>query len=261
MLKQVVVAFSRSSILQRQQQTQPGPFFFVASYRPPQSNLFLHVRPSRSSSDLNLPDSSTTTAIKMSSSKLDSPSAERNKEPIWHVMSTKVIPGILANSDDDDQKPKTMRIVEIAAGSGVHTEYFALNLLQYFCSGGDRDNSSSPLPSSFKWYPTDPDEQSRKSIQCYMDDQQDKLGDYVQPPMPLTLDKNGITEESTRLELSSSPTSPSIDLIVCINMIHISPWDATIGLMKLAGQTLSEHGVLYCYGPYKEGGTAVESNL
>lgn len=46
-----------------------------------------------------------------------------------------------------------------------------------------------------------------------------------------------------------------------INMIHISPWEATIGLMKTAECSLTQDGVLYCYGPYKEGGTAVESNL
>ena len=77
--------------------------------------------------------------------------------------------------------------------------------------------------------------------------------------MPLTLDANGITEESTSSTLLSS--DQKIDLIICINMIHISPWDATLGLFKLAGQSLSKNGVLYCYGPYKEGGTAVESNL
>ena len=44
-------------------------------------------------------------------------------------------------------------------------------------------------------------------------------------------------------------------------MIHISPWEATIGLFKVASQKLKKGGILYCYGPYKENGTAVESNL
>ena len=52
-----------------------------------------------------------------------------------------------------------------------------------------------------------------------------------------------------------------LDLIICINMIHISNWEATLGLMKVAGEKLSRKGYLYCYGPYKIGGTAVESNL
>jgi hypothetical protein len=44
-------------------------------------------------------------------------------------------------------------------------------------------------------------------------------------------------------------------------MIHISPWEATVGLMKTAGQKLKKGGALYLYGPYKQGGTCVESNL
>ena len=50
-------------------------------------------------------------------------------------------------------------------------------------------------------------------------------------------------------------------MITCINMIHIAPFDATLGLMKCAGKVLKRGGRLMCYGPYKVGGTAVESNL
>jgi hypothetical protein len=70
-------------------------------------------------------------------------------------------------------------------------------------------------------------------------------------------DANGVIESETEAALSSA----SMDLLICINMIHISPWSATVGLMKLAKRTMPPGGVLYCYGPYKVGGTAVESNL
>jgi hypothetical protein len=40
------------------------------------------------------------------------------------------------------------------------------------------------------------------------------------------------------------------DAIVCINMIHISPWQATLGLMAGAARVLAPGGVLYLYGPY-----------
>ena len=44
------------------------------------------------------------------------------------------------------------------------------------------------------------------------------------------------------------------DAIVCINMIHISPWEATLALMKGAGALLPPGGVLVTYGPYKRNG-------
>jgi hypothetical protein len=42
--------------------------------------------------------------------------------------------------------------------------------------------------------------------------------------------------------------------IVNINMIHIAPWSACLGLMAGAGRILSQGGVLYLYGPFKQGG-------
>lgn len=46
----------------------------------------------------------------------------------------------------------------------------------------------------------------------------------------------------------------SADAILCINMVHISPWAATEGLMRGAGRLLEEGGLLYLYGPYRRAG-------
>jgi hypothetical protein len=43
---------------------------------------------------------------------------------------------------------------------------------------------------------------------------------------------------------------PAFDLMLCINMIHISPWSATLGLFSLAGSVLRPGGRLVTYGPY-----------
>ena len=48
----------------------------------------------------------------------------------------------------------------------------------------------------------------------------------------------------------------SADGIICINMIHISPWDATRGLMGGAAAILPPGSPLYLYGPYKREGFA-----
>ena len=44
------------------------------------------------------------------------------------------------------------------------------------------------------------------------------------------------------------------EAIVCINVIHISPWEATLALMKGAGGILPPGGVLVTYGPYRRDG-------
>ena len=44
------------------------------------------------------------------------------------------------------------------------------------------------------------------------------------------------------------------DAVVCINVIHISPWEATLALMRGAGGILPPGGVLVTYGPYRRDG-------
>lgn len=52
------------------------------------------------------------------------------------------------------------------------------------------------------------------------------------------------------------------DAIVCINMVHISPWAATEGLIRGAARLLPQGGLLYLYGPFLRDGVATaESNL
>ena len=47
----------------------------------------------------------------------------------------------------------------------------------------------------------------------------------------------------------------------CINMIHISPWEATLGLIKGAAAILPPGSPLYLYGPYiREGFATAPSN-
>jgi hypothetical protein len=46
----------------------------------------------------------------------------------------------------------------------------------------------------------------------------------------------------------------SADGIICINMIHILPWEATVGLIKGAATILPPKSPLYLYGPDKREG-------
>jgi Protein of unknown function (DUF938) len=170
--------------------------------------------------------------------KFDSPSAERNKLPIWQVLETKVLPGV--------QNFTAPHFLEIAAGAGVHTQFFAKQLLQAFPN------------RPFHWYPSDADVSCLNSIVCHVEDDLDLYNSrVVQPPVRLTLDESGICEQET-IDLCSGL---SFDVILSINMIHISPWAATIGLMKVAGEKLRNRtGLLVLYGPFKVNGTYSDSN-
>jgi SAM-dependent methyltransferase len=170
----------------------------------------------------------------VSSAKIESPAAERNKEPIWNVLESRVV-----SRSDTATNDSALRVLEIAAGSGIHTHCFANKLIA----------ANRP----FDWYPTDPDPSALASIQAYIDDGDEIFQSHVHKPSQVTLNSNGIQEKGIELR--------SIDLVIAINLIHISPWSATEGLFKTASQSLKSGGVLYLYGPYRVCGTTVESNM
>ena len=116
--------------------------------------------------------------------------------------------------------PKSGRVLEIAAGSGQHAVAF-----------------SSALPG-LEWTPSDPSPDARASIAAWA---AQSGSDNLQPPLALDC-----------MNEATWPEGP-FDAVLCINMIHISPWAATEGLMKLAERVLPRPGgLLYLYGAYRE---------
>ncbi|WEK58766.1 MAG: DUF938 domain-containing protein [Candidatus Brevundimonas phytovorans] len=116
--------------------------------------------------------------------------------------------------------PKRGRVLEIAAGSGQHAVTF---------SGALR---------GVDWTPSDPSPEARSSIAAWAAE-----ADHPNLQPPLALDC---------LDERTWPNGP-FDAVICINMVHISPWAATEGLMKLAERVLHHPGgLLYLYGPYRE---------
>ena len=62
----------------------------------------------------------------------------------------------------------------------------------------------------------------------------------------------------------TAATWPITDLamMICINMIHIAPWAATLGLLAGAGRTLKVGATLWLYGPFiRDGIETAEGNL
>ena len=189
----------------------------------------------------------TSSSLKMVT--MDSPSAQRNKDPIYSVLENDVLPLLTLTSSsgsaDDNSSPLNvplpLAVLEIAAGCGVHTTHFVSKL-------AEKENLN------VQWIPTDPDPPSLESLK-------ERVRDIVNihEPMSLSLGKDGILEDDTRESFSDSDNL--MDLMICINMIHISPWTATLGLFQLSNKLLRSGGVLFTYGPYKQNGTAAESNL
>jgi len=180
---------------------------------------------------------------------MDSPSAQRNKDPIWQVIQSTILPML---KREDDKSP--LRVLEIAGGCGVHTEHFVTELAK--------------KDIGVDWYPTDPDPESLQSLKARVDAFQlpndVTCGDAIKISIPfsLKLGAGGALEDSGECsKIISGVGSEPLNLIICINMIHISPWDATLGLFKVASEHLKNGGILMTYGPYKVNGSAVESNM
>lgn len=121
-----------------------------------------------------------------------------------------------------DVLPTTGVILEIASGSGEHVVHFARNL------------------PSLVFQPSDPEPDALLSVAAWM-----KAAEVTNVRAPIVLDA------------SRSPWPiASADGIICINMVHISPWDASVGLIRGAAAILSPGSPLYLYGPYKRKGFA-----
>ncbi|MGF6817031.1 SAM-dependent methyltransferase [Paraburkholderia atlantica] len=119
-----------------------------------------------------------------------------------------------------DALPARGRVLEIASGTGEHAIWFA-----------------AALPG-LDWQPSDADEEARESIAAWT-----AHAGLANVRAPLALD---VHQPDWGVD--------ALDAVVCINMIHISPWSAAQALIDGAGRRLVDGGVLYLYGPYRRGG-------
>lgn len=111
--------------------------------------------------------------------------------------------------------PETGQVLEIASGAGEHIVHFA----QVF--------------PTLSWQPSDPDPIAIASIAAWC---ADAGVSNVKPPM--------------QLDASGQWPSVEANAIICINMVHISPWAATVGLLRNAASMLALDEPLYLYGPF-----------
>lgn len=140
---------------------------------------------------------------------------QRNRDPILEVLRRHVRPGDT--------------VLEVASGSGQHAVYLAPRL-------------------GVRWQPTDASAEARASIDAWRDASPTETAGAALPKVAAA----GDVQPALPLDVAGPWPLKHADVLVCINMIHISPWPATLALLDGAAQIGPR--VIYLYGPYKRGG-------
>lgn len=126
--------------------------------------------------------------------------------------------------------PAQGEALEIASGTGQHVAWFAKHM---------------PL---WNWQPTDLQQGALYSVEAYVD--QEGLTN-VYAPMVLNVQSESWLDGAQ-----------TVDLVMCINMLHIAPWATCAALMRGCARHLAPGGKLVTYGPYIEDGVpTAASNL
>jgi SAM-dependent methyltransferase len=121
----------------------------------------------------------------------------------------------------DGVLPARGLVLEIASGTGQHVVHFA------------------GCYPALEWQPSDCDGEALASIRAHA-----AAANLANVRDPIELDVTWATW----------PVAGPIAAMVCINMIHIAPWTACLGVLSGAARHLPTGGCLLLYGPFREGG-------
>jgi SAM-dependent methyltransferase len=119
--------------------------------------------------------------------------------------------------------PKKGIVLEIGSGTGEHAICFA-----------------KAFPK-LVWLPSDPDATSRASIEAWI-----ATEELANVRAPVAID--------VREAIWGAEDDAPFDAVISLNMVHIAPWEAALGLLAGAGRLLRSNGVLFFYGPFMMGG-------
>lgn len=120
--------------------------------------------------------------------------------------------------------PAMGTVLEVASGTGQHIAHFAASLPR------------------LTWQPSEPVFALHTSIRAWTEGLLN-----VRPPLAID-----VTEEHWGVARA--------DAVLAINMIHITPWEATTGLLDGAERLLEPGGLLFFYGPFSEAGLHISTS-
>ena len=126
----------------------------------------------------------------------------------------------------EQELPDKGLILEIASGTGEHAVFMARRF------------------PALIWQPSDRDTGSLASVDSWAEDA-------------------GLANLRSAIELDATRARwpiDSADAILCVNMVHISPWEAAVGLFAAAGRILPSGAPLVLYGPFTEPGVETASS-
>ncbi|MGB3051509.1 MAG: DUF938 domain-containing protein [Polyangiales bacterium] len=113
--------------------------------------------------------------------------------------------------------PSTGLVLEVASGTGQHAIFFTEHLPR------------------LRWQPSDASADALRSIAAWVEE---SGHENLLPPIELDV-------RTLRWPIASA------DALLCINMIHISPWETTEALFHGASALLADGAPLVTYGPYR----------
>jgi len=119
--------------------------------------------------------------------------------------------------------PATGDVLEVASGTGQHVAHWARAF------------------SGLVFQPSDADAEARAGIEAWR--RATEVAN-LRPPLALDVSVAG---------WSAAAPGPWV-AIVAVNLLHIAPWDATLGLFEGAAATLAPGGRVLVYGPFADDG-------
>lgn len=116
----------------------------------------------------------------------------------------------------------------------------ARDLLEVSSGTGQHGAHCIPDMPGLRWWPTEYDAARMASIAAHVADC--SSAGFMAPQL---LD---VTDENWPVAVRPE----TADVILNINMIHITPWQACVGLLQGSGRKLRPGGLLILYGPFRQ---------